>query len=186
MIQNEIARKYSQAIFELGRENDKLDYGEELRTVVKAVNDYPELKQILYHPRVLPEDKQEMIGELFDKELSKTVINFINLLIDKRREIYLEQIYRDYRQLLNKEKDIIEIEVVSAVELSRQLTDKLKDKLNQIVADKTIRINKKVDSNIIGGMKLKIGDKVIDGSISHKLNSLKEDIKQIPVSELGV
>ncbi|MEJ6951274.1 ATP synthase F1 subunit delta [Natronospora cellulosivora (SeqCode)] len=187
MIENEIAKKYSVALFDLGKENSSLiQYRDELESFVKTLNDNTDLKKFLSHPRVRVEDKKKTVDDIFTKSLSKNISNFIKLLIDRRREMYIDLIYKNFFNLVNKEKDIIEVEVISAIELNKKLKDSLQSKLNKLLDKKEIIIKEKVDPDIIAGMIVKIGDKVIDGSFRNKLDSLKNNIMQIPVSELGV
>lgn len=186
MNQNEIAKKYSLALFELGREQKKLaECKKGLEEVIKTINEYNDLKKILLHPRVMPDDKKKVIQDIFTSSIPGEVLNFLKLLIDKRRELYLDVIYKHFLGLVNEEENILEVEVTSAIELSDELKDKLQNKLVKLLNSKII-IKEKTNPEIIGGMILKIGDRVIDGSIRHDLESLKGRILQIPVSELGV
>jgi F-type H+-transporting ATPase subunit delta len=187
MIQNEVAKKYSQALFELGKETDQLiGFKDELAVVVEAIQKDKNLQRIIFHPRVLADDKKEILKNIFKDILSENVFNFLYLLIDKRRENHLELIYRDFVALVNKEENILEVEVISAIPLSRSLKNKLNERLKKNLTNEQIIIKEKIDPDIIGGLVIKVGDYVIDGSIRHSLNSLKEKIMQIPVSELGV
>lgn len=186
MIQNEIAQKYSLALFELAKSQNKLlDYKSELEVVLDVFKSYRDLRRFFYHPRVLPEDKKKVIMEVFSTEVSPHIGNFLKLLVDKRREFYLELIIKEFIKMVNDAEDILEVEVISAVALSDKLKNKLKSRLDKILDNKII-IDEKVDPSIIGGLVLKIGDRVIDGSIKHDLDSLREKVTQIPVSELGV
>ncbi|MFP4015938.1 MAG: ATP synthase F1 subunit delta [Halanaerobiales bacterium] len=187
MIENEIAKKYSLALFNLGKENSSLiEYRDELEAFVKTLKENPDLKRFLSHPRVRVEDKKKTIEKIFADNLSRNISNFVRLLIDRRREMYIELIYKNFLNLVNKEKDIIEVEVTSAIELSEELKNSLEKKLDKLLDKKEIIIKEKVDPEIIAGMIVKIGDNVIDGSFRSRLDSLKNNIMQIPVSELGV
>ena len=186
MIQNEIAKKYSQAIFSLAKEeNNLIEYREDLNEVWELINDTKDLKNALFHPRIMPEDKKSILKRVFAEEIYERIFNFLNLLVDKRRFVYIESIVNEFNQLVNKEEDILEVEVTSAIELDEKLKNKLRDKLEQQL-DYKIILRHKVDSDIIGGIVLQIGDKIIDGSIQNELYSLRENLEQIPVSKLGV
>lgn len=186
MKQSKIAKKYSLALFELAKEEDKLlGFKEELEDIVEATKKYNDLRKILFHPRVTPADKKKLVQDIFSFESSNEIINFLKLLIDKRREFYLEAIYEGFVDLLNQEKNILEVEVISAIKLSRNLKDKLEKKIVNLLGSQVV-LQENINPDIIGGLVLKIGDRVIDGSIRHDLESLKSKIVQIPVSELGV
>lgn len=182
MKQIEIAKRYGLALFELAKEEDKLfAFREELARVIQTMDEYPDLKKLYLHPRIRREDKKLLLEKIFSVELSRELLNFLKLLTDRRRESYLEAIYQDYLDLLNKEENILEIEVFSAISLPDDLRNKLVEKLTALTGSR-ISIKEKVDPEIIGGLILKIGDRIIDGSIRKDLEALKNKIVQIPVS----
>lgn len=186
MINNEVALKYSNALFELGKEKDSLLlFQNELDQVWDLIKNNSEFKQAFFHKRILPADKKAVIKELFAGEISEYTLNFINLLIDNRREDSIESIINNFKTLVNKEEAIIEVEAITAVELSDDLETQLKDKLSQLL-DYEVVVYPKIDPEIIGGMVLKFNDFIVDGSIKRGLTKLEEDIKSVPSSMLGV
>lgn len=186
MRQNEIAKKYSQALFELGKEEKSLmNFKEQLTDIVMTLEEYHDLKKLLFHPAVTPEDKKKVIQDIFSSNISEEIMNFLKILIDKRREKYIVTIYKNFIKLLNKENDILEIEVISAIKLSDVLKERLEKKVVNLTGYKII-LKEKIEPDIIGGLILKIGDQVIDGSIRHDLEILENKIAEIPVSKLGV
>ena len=186
MINNEAALKYSSALYELGKEKDSLIlFQKELNQVWDLINTNQEFEQAFYHKRILPVDKKAIIKEVFTDQISNYVLNFISLLIDNRREQYIESILNHFNILVNKEEAIMKVEVITAVELPDNLKKQLMDKLNQLLDFKII-LYPVVDPEIIGGMVLKFNDFIVDGSIKKSLNKLQENIKKVPVSMLGV
>ncbi|QTL96870.1 F0F1 ATP synthase subunit delta [Iocasia frigidifontis] len=186
MINNEVALKYSKALFELGKEKDSLLlFQKELNQVWDLIENNGEFRQAFFHKRILPTDKKAIIKELFTGETSEYTLNFINLLIDNRREENIESIIDNFKTLVNREEAIVEVEVITAVELGDDLEAQLKDKLNQLL-DYEVVVYPKTDPKIIGGMVLKFNDFIVDGSIKRGLTKLEEDIKSVPSSMLGV
>lgn len=186
MKHNEIAKKYSRALFELGKEeNILLELREQLADIVSTIEEYPDLEKLLFHPGVTPGDKKKILQDIFSSSISEEIMNFVKFLIDKRREKYISVIYNDFIELMNKENEILEVEVISAVEISADLKDKLEQKLVNLSGYEII-LKERVAPDIIGGLILKIGDRVIDGSIRHDLELLRDRIAGIPVCELGV
>ncbi len=186
MIQRELAMKYSKAIFEYGKENDKLTVlKKDLKEVNKIVEESKEFNNLLFSVRILPEDKKNIIDSIFKDKISDYIRNFLKLLIDKRREVFLAQIIKEYNNKVDREMKTINVQVISAIKLSKQSEKELKDKLSSIY-DSEIKLELKKDPSILGGMILKIGDQLIDGSIKNHLDGLTEKIEKIPVSELGV
>jgi len=186
MINNQVALKYSKALFELGKEKDSLVlFQDELSQVMDLVETHKDFEQAFFHKQILPADKKAIIKEIFTDQISKEVLNFISLLIDNRREEHIESIIKNFNVLVNKEEAIIEVEVITAIELTEELKNELLDKLNQLL-DYKINISSTVDSNIIGGMVLKFNDFIVDGSIKNSLDKMQENIKKVPASMLGV
>lgn len=186
MIRNEISKKYGVAIFELAKEKDKLSgVKNELDKIMGLIKDNDELNEVFFHPRIRPDTKKKIIHEIFKEQVSDLLFNYLYLLIDKRREFYLEYIIKEFKKLYNQEKKIMEVEVVSAITLNEKMKNKLQNKIKSKIDNKVL-IKEKIDPSIIGGLIIKIGDHIIDGSIKNKLANLQNHIEKIPVSKLGV
>lgn len=186
MKKNEIARQYSKALYEIGEEKDNLfELYDELKELHQTLNENEELSKALLHQRVLVEEKQKVFKRVFEGKLSDDIYKFMLLLIEKRRIYFLENIVQEFRRLVYKHENIITVEVTTAVEMQEETREKLKAKLNEYV-DKKIEMEEYCDPDIIGGMIIKVGDYLIDGSIKSKLESLEEKIKKIPLQEIGV
>ena len=186
MIQNQIAKKYSKALFSLAEEKDEfIKFQDDLNLIKEAFTEHKEFRNVLFHPRIKLDEKKRIFDRVFEEEISQEIYNFIQLLIDKRRIFYIKAIINKFNELVNDREKIIKIEVVSAIELEEDMKNRLKDKLEKGM-DYDVILNNTVDPDILGGLVLKIGDKIIDGSIQHELNTLSEKIEKIPVSKLGV
>ncbi len=186
MKKNEIASQYSKALYEIGEENGNMaELFEELEEFWKTLQGNEKLKEALFHQRILVEEKQTVFQNVFKDKLSNHMFNFLMLLIEKRRIYFLENILESFRKLVHEYKNIITVEVTTAVEMNSEVREKLKKRLNKYV-DKKIEMKEYCDPELIGGMVIKIGDYLIDGSIKSKLESLEDQIKKIPLQEIGV
>jgi|SRR5690554_212751 len=187
MIRNEVAKKYSQAIFELAKDkNCLLELRDQLKQVIETLKEKPELKNTIFHPRVPDPDKKEVLNGVFGDSLSSILYNFLYLLLDKRRLNYLSFIYDYYTKLVYREEDILEVEVISAVSLVPELKGKLNKRLEKLFSNRQILIKEQTDSGIIGGLVIKIGDNVIDGSIRKDIDLMKDRIMRLSLSKTGV
>lgn len=185
-MRNEVAAKYSQALFKLGRDKDNLlELKEAAAEFWQLVQDNEDLNNLLFHQRIMPEDKKRVINKLFSEELHEDILHFIFVLIEKRREYFLESIIKEFNILVDQAESILHVEVTSAVELKESQLDKLRSKLDSLL-DYNIQIKNKIDEDIIAGLVLKVEDYIIDGSMRSELNSLQQQLKKIPVSKLGV
>ncbi len=176
MLNLQLARKYSKAIFEIAQDENKLEeYGKELSDVRAVVFAQPDLKGFVTNPQIQPKAKKEVFTKLFAGELSQDVFNFLMLLVDKRRVALLEAIEAEYQLLSNEARGIVIADVTTAKPLSTVQEDKLVVKL-QAVTGKTIKVRLHTDESIIGGVIVKIGDKRIDGSVTGRLQTLRADL----------
>jgi len=178
MLKGAVGSRYAQALFDIAMQQNKLDQLEkELLAVKKVVADSRELQKVLYHPQVTPEEKKRVIKDIFTDKISKITANFLNLLIDHRREIYLEDIASFFVNLANRARNLVEVYATSAIELNNEEKKKIQDAMVKITRKK-VRVYYTVDSNLLGGVVIRIGDKVIDGSIRTKLVNMREYLRQ--------
>ncbi|MBQ9478735.1 MAG: ATP synthase F1 subunit delta [Selenomonadaceae bacterium] len=176
MLNLQLALKYSTAIFEIAKEENKLvPYGEELATVRNELFSVPEARSFFQNPNVLPVAKKELITKCFKGELSPIVFNFLMLLVDKRRMGIFEAIEDEYRRLSNRERGILIADVTTARPLTKGQQTKLQKKLESL-SGKKIQFRLHRDEEIIGGVIVKIGDKRIDGSVRGRLEALRSQL----------
>ncbi|WP_027338772.1 ATP synthase F1 subunit delta [Halonatronum saccharophilum] len=186
MIFNQVGERYAQALFDLAKQEGKLEgYLGQLEFINDLIKSNEEFNNLLRNPKLTNGNKKELLLNVFEGKLSNNLINLINLLIDKGREDLLSSIYFGYKRLLDVELGRLEVEVTSAVELSSEDKDKLKDKLEELTS-KDVVLSLKVKEELLGGLMLKVGNKVIDGSILNSLERLENKLKSLEVSKLGV
>ncbi|HWR06827.1 F0F1 ATP synthase subunit delta [Sporomusa sp.] len=173
MLTNKLAIKYAQAIYEIASERALLDNVEkQLRLVDATIAGHADLATLMYHPLVPAPAKKETINRVFAGDLDGFVQNFLLLLIDKRREPALPAIIREYIRLANEARNIAEAEVFTAKELSAEQLEALAAKLSKVTG-KNIVLKTSIDQELLGGVVVKIGDKLIDGSVARQLKALK-------------
>lgn len=178
-----VARRYAAALYEIASEEkvieNMVDVVEgELTAIEKVIAENPDLQRLLYHPQITPAAKKETLVKLFKGKISDVTGNFLALLVDRRRETYFADIVAEFVSLANTGRNIVAAQIASAVELN----DKEKGELNLILgrlAGRKVQTSFTVDSSIIGGVVVRMGDKIIDGSVKTRLASLKESLKAI-------
>ena len=176
MLNIQLARKYGTAIFEIANEDNKLEeYGRELADVSQALFAQAELKDFLTNPQIQPEDKKQVLLRLLKDQVSPMMMNFLLLLVDKRRIVLLEAINDCYQELSNKAQGIIVADVTTAYELKAELRSRLSSKLESVTVKK-VQLRTHQDQSIIGGVVVKIGDTRIDGSVIGRLQALKAEL----------
>lgn len=176
MLASKLAAKYAQAIFELAEEKNTLQKtGEQLAAVTATIAQHQELSNLFYHPRVPIAAKKETIDKVFGSEIADFVKKFLWLLVDRRREAALPGIVQEYTKFANEARNIAEAEVTTAVPLSQRQQAALARKLSDVTG-KQVVLKMQIDTKILGGVIVKIGDKLIDGSVVRQLQVLKTSL----------
>jgi F-type H+-transporting ATPase subunit delta len=182
MLNKSVARRYAEAFFSIAREADKIDdYQQELQKVVQIIQDTEALKDYFAHPLIPTKEKKEIANQLFAKMISTVTLNFLQLVLDKKRESYFELIYKEYEEMADESRNIKKAELISAMPVSDDDLKTLSDTLSRSTG-KTIQLQLVIDPAIIGGVKIRMGDKIIDASVAKKLEMLKKSLKTAKIS----
>ena len=176
MLNIQLASKYATAIFEIAKDENNLDgYGKDLGKVRDDVFAIPEAVKFFQNPLVPSQAKKDLLTRAVGKEVSATVMNFLMLLVDKKRIGVFNEIYDLFANLKNREQGVLIADVTSAFPLSKKQQDALTKKLTTLTGRK-IKIRPHKDESILGGLIVKIGDKRIDGSAAGRLRALKNSL----------
>lgn len=181
MIKGAVATRYAQALFDIAQDTDSIaKVEEELRGIVQALDESREFQQVVFHPQVPVGVKTKIVKELFADEISKTTFNFLCVILERHREAYLKDIAEAYIGLANQTRNIAEVEVTSAVELPTVHRVNLMQALSKMTG-KEIRIRYQADPEIIGGLVIRLGDRIVDASVKRQLDRVKERIRETQV-----
>ncbi|MCR4400168.1 MAG: F0F1 ATP synthase subunit delta [Syntrophomonadaceae bacterium] len=182
MLNKSVARRYAEALFAIAQDTQKVDeYQKELEMVAEVVGGNEDLKAFMFHPLVPPKEKKDVVAKLFGDKLSPVTTNFVNVVVDKRREIYLAAIAEEFKQMANEFKNVLFADLVSAREVPDPEIEALKSRLAEATG-KTVELKVSVDPALIGGIKVRVGDRIIDASVRKKLDMLKDSLKKTRVS----
>jgi F-type H+-transporting ATPase subunit delta len=177
MLNKSVARRYAEAFFSIARETNKIDdYQAELGTIVQSIKETEGLGEYFAHPLVPAREKKELA-----QAVSPLTLNFFLMVIDKKRETYLEVIHQEYADMADESRNIKKAQLISAMPVSEQDVQNLADNLSRSTG-KTIKLDLSVDPAIIGGLKIRIGDKIIDASVTKKLEMLKKNLTAAKIS----
>lgn len=169
MIPKAIARRYASAMFYAARENGLLDQvAADFQVVLRFLEQSPELRELLGHQRITMRHKKEIVRNLWQNRVSQLFLGFIELLIDKRRQNYFGEIAEAFQNLLRAERNIVVAEVKTALPLDASLQDRLRQVL-ELHTGKQVELQISVHPELIGGLSVKIGDRIYDGSATKRL-----------------
>ncbi|OYT16382.1 MAG: ATP synthase F1 subunit delta [Bacteroidetes bacterium 4572_77] len=176
-----VSNIYGDALFEVAIEEEILPkIEEELKFVIDSFKEYPDFYRLFNSPEISISERKVMISEVFEGKISEELLNFLKILVDKRRTSSLYVIGKAFYKLVDIYKNIEHVVVESVNELSDSEMNALKNKLTELTG-KNIELENKVNKGVVGGLVIKAGDKIIDGSISKKLNEMREELFKIIV-----
>lgn len=182
MIDSSVARRYARALLSLGLDEGRFEqYGEELESVVQAMKQSPELGFLLVNPGYTQQQRHGAVDAVAKVlKLSPLTANFLRLLVDRQRVGDIEQIARVYRALVDQQAGRIRATVTSAGPLSDQDLDRLREAIGRMTG-RSIVLESKTDSSLIGGVVAQVGPTMLDGSLRTQLERMRQELKRAPL-----
>ena len=177
MINGSLARRYSQALFEIASQTSLDTIDSDLRELTKLVEENAEVKGVLLHPHISLSVKKSIMEKLLGEEFGEATRRFFYLLIDRKRENLLPLIQREFSRLADEARQVVEAKVASAIELSVAQFDELKKSIKRMTG-KDVRIISEVRAELIGGVLIQVGDRVMDGTVAHALNRMRVELRK--------
>ncbi len=173
LISGEIVEPYADALMSLAQSNDLTDrFGEDVTALLNLLKESPELDRFLGNPIVKAEDKKAVLQRIGGDGIHPYMMNFLNLLVDRRRILFLEGICRQYQALLRQLKQTVLAEVTSAVELTEAQQQAVREKVIAMTGAHQVDLETKIDRDLIGGVIIKVGSQFVDASLRGQLRRL--------------
>ncbi len=173
-----IARRYARALIDVAAEGNKLDrFGEQLQSFVSALQQSRELNDVMVNPAYGRTERLAIVDAVA-KLLGGTdaeVTNFLHLLVDRNRIIFLPDIARLFRDLADARAGRVRGKVVTAVPLPPESLQKIANALHS-VTDLAVVLEAKVDPNILGGVSAQVGSVLYDGSLRTQLEEMRRNL----------
>ena len=172
---SETSERYSRALFEVANETNELDKIEnDVRNFQSLFNSSSEIKNFIQNPTQSKNTQNNVINLLSEKlDFSKNLKNFFLLLIEKRRIFFVKKISESFLRLCSKKRGEIKASLISSKELSPTELDQISKDLSKSMRS-IIKLDYKVDKDLIGGLKLQLGSFMIDTSIKNKLKKYEQ------------
>jgi len=169
-----ISKRYARAFFEIAGEEKKLEqYYNELSQFSSIVAENKDLGGFLANPIFDEEAKKKVLEKIIGKlSLSKMTINFLNLLIDKKRIDVLPDIETCYRQLMDETLQKVRVTLKTAFPLSGEMQDYITSNLKKMTGQ-AVEVTVESDKGLLGGILIGVGDTLYDGSIKNQLNNMR-------------
>ena len=170
--QQQLGETYAKALLGLSDKPKKVDtYVDQLSNVAQVVNDLPKLKAIFESPQIGVDQKAKLIEKSFGK-MNKKVVNFLKVLSRNGRFDCLAATAVSAEKLRDEVAGRIQGELTTAAEVDQAVVDRIAKQLSKVVG-KDVKLTNKVDAKVIGGMVIRIGDTVYDGSVVNQLAQIR-------------
>ena len=175
-----ISKTYGDALLELAIEENQIeDFSAELATVLDVLQENPDFSKLMNHPRISVEEKEDVIKNVFADRIHKELVGFLLLIVRKGRYENLYEILQYFLDRVKEYKGIGVAYVTTPMELKDAQKKEVEDKLLKTTDYKEMEMHFNVDESLIGGMQIRIGDRVVDSSVQTKIQKMQQDLLKI-------
>jgi F-type H+-transporting ATPase subunit delta len=173
----ELAQVYARALFQVAREQGKLDeLREQLGQFADALAQNKELALFFFSPYFSSAEKQQSLGGLL-QGADEVLTNFLSLLIENHRMPVIFRVKDEYERLWDEENKTLPVEITSAIALDQATTESLGKTIGER-AGRRVALAARVDPNILGGVVVRVGNSILDASIRNRLEQLRRQVAQ--------
>ena len=167
-------KRYALALYTVAEEKGKVEeYLNDLREIVSLMKNDVEFLKVIKHPQISTSTKKKMFIKIFKGKIDEDLLSFLLILIEKDRILFTEEKLKEMEKIHLERNNTLLVEVKTVIPLKETERENLRMKLYKMY-DKKIIFDEKLDKNIIGGVYIRVGDDVIDGTIKSKLEEMKK------------
>jgi F-type H+-transporting ATPase subunit delta len=171
----EIAEVYARALFEAAKDDGVLDrVHDELGQFADALDDDRNLQVFLFSPYFSSEEKKQGVRRIVT-DADERVLNFLELLAERHRMPALFRIRRLFDELWAEEHKLLEVTVTSATELDAGLVDDIGKRIEEQTG-REVELSSKVDPDVLGGLRVRVGNMVLDATVRNRLEQLRKQV----------
>ncbi|MFA6309496.1 MAG: ATP synthase F1 subunit delta [Clostridia bacterium] len=170
-----VEQRYAQALIDIAAKSPEFDeFGEGLKIIADVYNSDEDFRYFLLNPKITVGVKQDVVKNVFGPKVKIELINYISLLLAKGRIKFLPGIFYEYMVYADKFKNTLNITIISASPLLDAQINLIKEKYKKLYTSTRVVANTEIDKNLLGGVKIRIGDKVTDGSVKGRLDEMRK------------
>jgi len=171
----EIARVYARSLFEVAKEQDKLDVvREQLGQFAEALDNTRELSIFFFSPYFSTQEKEDGLGRILE-DADPTVVNFLKVLIENHRMPAVFRVRREYEVLWEQENQLLPVTITSAVTLDEATVKSIGDAIGRQTGQQ-VELTANVDPDVLGGLVVRVGNSILDASIRNRLENLRRSV----------
>jgi F-type H+-transporting ATPase subunit delta len=171
----EIAQVYARSLFEVAREQDKIDVvRDQLGEFADALAESRELEVFFFSPYFSTEEKKQGLDRALDGA-DETVSNFLKLLIENHRMPALIRVRREYDRMWQEVNQLLPVQITSAVELDASVHARIGEEIGRQTG-RTVQLSSTVDPDVLGGIVVRVGNSILDASVRTRLERLRKQV----------
>lgn len=175
-----VSKVYGEALFEAATDHgNAMQLMNETTQLLKILDENPDFDKLMKHPGIPKQEKLSMIEKIFRGRISDDLTEFLKIVVTKERYGSLRAIFAYYTELVRESEKMGTAYVSTAVELTTEQRQAVRDKLLQTTSYQSFDVYYHVDPSLIGGMVIRVGDRVVDSSIRTKLEDMKKQLLNI-------
>lgn len=180
-----VARSYAETLFELAQRHEGVEaYQAGIEVVARLIDENPSFRLFLETPRIAASEKKDLIKRVFGDALPRTLLNFLLITIDKRRQRLLRGIAREYDALVDEHLNRVHVEVTVARALDEATMSELVERLSALLGQQAIP-HVRIKPEILGGVVFRAGDTIYDGSLRRRLDGMRRRLLTIDLPTMG-
>jgi F-type H+-transporting ATPase subunit delta len=169
-----VDKRYAEALINLAVERDVIEaYQNELTVLSDIYGSERELRAFLLNPKNSVDTKKSMLSSLFGGKVQPDLLNLLFLLLDKGRIGFLPGIGREFIRLADEKRSILHIAIMTPIPLDQAHIDRIGERFRKLYNSSSVKATVNLDPTLIGGVKVAVGDKLYDGSVSGRLSKLQ-------------
>lgn len=175
-----IARTYARALYDLATATDVVDAADAgIRTAAETIRGHLDLRTALTDTGIASEKKRDIVRDIFGEAVVPEVVSIVTLAVDRGHVDVLGEVARHFGEIAERERGIVVAEVTTAIPLDEALRGSITDKLVAALG-RPVSLHERVDSSIVGGVIIKVGGRVLDGSLSAQLDAVRASLSTAP------
>ena len=176
---NKASSLYGKSLYDLAKEEHlEKEILEEMSCVKTLLEENPDYYSLLAEPSIPKKERLSLLDQAFATELQPYLLNFLKLLLEKGLVRGFKESYKTYKALYQEDQGIAEALVTSAVPLQEEQKSALIEKLQKLCA-KTIILSEKIDPKVVGGLKVEVAGKTLDGTVSARLKEIRKTVNEV-------
>jgi F-type H+-transporting ATPase subunit delta len=170
-----VEKRYAEALINISAEKNLIaQHQQELGFVTDIYGSREDFRNFLLNPRTDMESRKELVRSVFRDRVRNEVLSFLLLLLDKGRIKYLQGIYEEYVRLAEEKQNILDMTITAAAPLEDRQVDGIAEKFRRLYKASSVKASVVIDRSLVGGVRVRIGDKLMDGSIKGRLKELQD------------